>query len=256
MGHINDMPDTTVAQVAKQAGIGKATVFRMLNEFGYRSFSEFKQDIILYIEKNTPPAYWQVQKMMRSEGISSNALNDVLKYTAFSLDMFNNQELLDTYSRVVDLMEHAPEIGVLGCRTSSILAQYFESSLLPTPINVINLTNNELFVFDRIIKLNKKAVIFVLARWPYTALTIKAAEYAQSLGHDVVLLTNHDDCKAGKFASEIIITPHVEKCYSIIPFVVVIEAITNELYMRTFEHTSEQLDTVNHTLEQQKLLIW
>ena len=193
---------------------------------------------------------------MSSNGIRSNALDDVLRYTAISLDMFNDRELLNIYGRVVDLMEHAAAIGVLGFRSSYLLAQYFENRLLPTPINVVNLTDNESFVFDRLLKLPKGSIIFALARWPYVARTIRVAEHEKSLGHDVILLTNHKDCEAKKFAKEVIITPRVEKCYSIVPFVVIMEAIINELYMRTSDYTLTQLNVINRTLEEQNSMIW
>ena len=53
--NINHMSNTSVAEVAKQSGVGKATIFRMLRMAGYESFLSFKLDLAAYVSKNTPP---------------------------------------------------------------------------------------------------------------------------------------------------------------------------------------------------------
>ena len=255
LNNINQMSNTSVAEVAKQSGVGKATIFRMLKVTGYESFVEFKLDLADYVSRTTPPAYWQVQKMLETNN-SSSALGKVLAYTTATIEMLNDQQMEDKVSRVIDLLLSAPCIGIVGCRSSRIAAKYFESILLPTSLNVCTLTADEMFTFEKVYKLPPHSVVFALARWPYTQLTIRAVELAHQLGHTIILLTNHEECQAKELASEMLVMPRIEDSYSLVPFFMAIEAIGYEICARTSNKTRERLNAVDKLLMENNMLTW
>lgn len=255
LNHINQMSNTSVAEVAKQSGVGKATIFRMLKVAGYDSFVEFKLDLADYVSRTTPPPYWQVQKMLEAHN-SNSALGKVLAYTTATIEMLNNKDMEDKFSRVIDMMLEAPCIGILGCRSSRIAAKYFESILLPTTLNVSTLTADELFTFEKVYKLPPHSVVFALARWPYTQLTIQAVELSHKLGHTIVLLTNHEACQAKELASEMLVMPKIEDSYSLVPFFMAIEAIGYEICARTSNETRERINVVDKLLMENNMLTW
>ena len=255
LNNINQMSNTSVAEVSKQSGVGKATIFRMLRYAGYDSFVEFKLDLSDYIERTTPTAYWQVQKMLETN-TSNGALGKVLAYTTATIEMLNDKHMEDKFSHVIDLMLAAPCIGVLGCRSSRIMAKYFESILLPTSLDVSMLSADEMFVFEKVYKLPPHSVVLSLARWPYTQLTIRATELAHELGHTIILLTNHEECQAKELATEMLVMPRIEDSYSLVPFVMAIEAIGYEICARTSHKTKERINMLDKLLEKNDMLAW
>ncbi|MEM5769700.1 MAG: hypothetical protein AAGU32_15620, partial [Bacillota bacterium] len=98
--------------------------------------------------------------------------------------------------------------------------------------------------------------ILVLARWPYTKLTMDAAQYAQQSGHTIILVTNSQDCRINKIATEILLTPKTEDKYSIVPFAIVIEALVNELCVRFSSQTMINIERANSALQKYDLMEW
>lgn len=253
--NINQMSNTSAAEVAKQSGVGKATIFRMMKATGYDSFVKFKIDLAEYVSRITPTAYWQVQKMLET-GNSNNALRKVMDYTAATIEMLNAEYMDDKFTRVIDLILSASCVGIVGCRSSRIAAKYFESILLPTSLNVSTLTADEMFTFEKVYKLPPHSVVFALARWPYTQLTIRAVELAHKLGHTIILLTNHDECQAKDFAAEMLVMPRIEDSYSLVPFFMAIEAIGYEICAKTSSQTKERINAVDKLLIENNMLTW
>ncbi|WMJ83793.1 MurR/RpiR family transcriptional regulator [Oscillospiraceae bacterium LTW-04] len=253
--NVDTLADATAEEVAKSAGVGKATLFRMLHDLGYTSFMSFKVDLSSHLSHSSYPNYWQMQRMLtNSEKVDS--LYSSIENAVAILGTMIAPTFERSFRRAVELLERAPEIGVIGCRSSNLLAQYFEALMLTTPKRVSVLSMGEHFSLDRVGKLPTASSILVIARWPYTKLTMDTAQYAQKLGHSVILMTNNENCRLNDIATEILLTPKVEDKYSIIPFAAIIEALVDELCVRFSPQTLRSIEQANSALQKYDLMEW
>ena len=253
--NIDDTVELTADEVAQRAGISKATLFRTLHSWGYTSLIAFKIELNNYIASVRNPNYWQMQEMLAESNCASLFQSSIEKSIG-SLNAISSSDFEARIQHSVELMAGAPEIGVIGSRSSNFLAQYFEATMLPTPKRVSVLTVGEQFAMDRVNKLNPSSVIFVISRYPYTKLTINAAEYAYRAGHTIVLLTNNEGCSLTRIAAESLVTPKTSDRYSIIPFVLIIESLANELCARFSNETLRNIDRANDALQKYGLMDW
>lgn len=256
INNIDAVADLTADEVAEKAGVGKATLFRMLHDFDYTSLIAFKVDLSNYLARQSHPNYWQMQRMLASAPKTNSSIQASVEQAISVLSTMLAPDIEDSFQRAVGLLERAQEIGVIGCRSSNFLAQYFEALMLASPKKVTVLSMGEHFSLDRIGKLSPASSILVLARWPYTKLTIDAAQYAQQSGHTIILVTNSQDCRINKIATEILLTPKTEDKYSIVPFAIVIEALVNELCVRFSSQTMINIERANAALQKYDLMEW
>ena len=253
--NIDDTAELTADEVAQRAGVSKATLFRTLHSWGYASLIAFKIELNNYITSVRNPNYWQMQRML-AEPNDVGLFQSSIEKAIGALNAISSHDFEAKFQHSVDLMASAPEIGVIGSRSSNFLAQYFEAIMLPTPKRVSVLTAGEQFAMDRVNKLARSSVIFVISRYPYTKLTINAAEYAYRAGHTIVLLTNDKGCNLTRIAAESLITSKSSDRYSIIPFILVIESLANELCAHFSNESLRNIDRANDALQKYGLMEW
>ncbi len=244
--NLNSIQNLTVDQVAQEANIAKATIFRMLHQLEYQSFSDFKADLTAYHQEDSQPFYWQLQRMLLQDD-GENALVSSIKANTYCLIELQKPSIQASFSVFVDEIIRASEIAVIGNRTSALLGSYLEALLLPSQISVVDLSQGSNFTLDRVAKLPTNSVILVIARWPHARNTLECARFAHKLGHKILLLTNRGG-QLTPLAFETIMTPMVEEKYSVVPFVVILESLVEEIYRKAPEQSRENLDALNQVL--------
>lgn len=255
--NVNSIMSLTAEEVAKQAQVGKATLFRLIHQIGYDSFTDFRADLYQYSLHNIRPNYWQMQQMINNNHTPTlSALQKSVECCMITLSTLVTPTVSEAFEAAVREILAAPQLAIIGLRSSKQVATYFSSLLLPTPIQVINLCHEEHFIFDKISKLPAQSAVFVVSRWPYTSTTIEAAQYAHSLGQRVLLLTNNVTSSVRDFADVIILTPKEENRYSIVPFITVIEALVDELCLYYQKDTIATIQKIDQVLQTKEFVKW
>ena len=255
--NIETISTMTSNEVAGSANVGKATLFRFMHLIGYDSFSDFRMDLHNYALHNIRPNYWQMQTML--EGKSEDEVPLLVKAIEKDVALLGNiltPSLTVAFDSCVEKIVNCKQLGIVGFRSSKYIAEYFQSLLLPTPLQIAPLCYGEHFVFDYVAKLPENSVIFVIARWPYTSITVQVADYAKSLGHFIILLTNNLTCSITEFSDITILTPKEENRYSVIPFVAIVEALVDEISTKLSSDTIESIRKIDFILEKNEIVKW
>lgn len=255
--NIESIMTMTANEVAESVGVGKATLFRLIHQLGYDSFTELRMDLHNYALHNIRPNYWQMQQMIQNmQGDTTSPLFKAVESSISTLGNLVTLALSEAFDDAVRKILSSKQLAIVGLRSSKQVSIYFESLLLPTPLSVASLCEGEHFVFDRIAKLPTDSVVFVVARWPYTATTVQAAEYAKELGHTIILLTNNVSCLINTFADVTLLTPKEENRYSVVPFITVIEALVDDICHRLSEDTVENIKKIDSVLQKNHIIQW
>lgn len=253
----SDISILSANQLAKNASVGKATFFRFLKDIGYESYLEFRQDIHNYVNANINSNYWQTHALIKkAEDDKENFLYNSIQEATELLGNLMTVGLNESFNKAIDLIQNSEEIAILGCRTSKQVARYFENLLIPLGKKINQISTDEHLIFDKISTMSPNGVLFLIAGWPYSTAIVQAGELANKLGIPIIFLANSISCSISSFADVILLIPKLDNRYTVIPFVAVLEAITNDLFSKNHEIVSINLKKIDRTLNKYKQFTW
>ncbi|MFK4785799.1 MurR/RpiR family transcriptional regulator [Fusobacterium sp. MFO224] len=253
--NMNEIAFLSANQLAKKAGVGKATFFRFLKDANFNSYFEFKQDIHDYISNNINSNYWQTHALIKNKHNNDFLYSSVEEATNLLTNMMTTG-LNSSFEKAINLIMSSEEIAILGCRTSKQLAIYFENILLPLGKKINQLSVNEQMIFDKISLLNSNTTLFLIAGAPYTSIVIQAVELASKNNISIIFLSNDISSSISSMSDVILLTPKSENRYTIIPFISVIEALTNDLLSRNSDKVSRNLKKIDESLRKYNQVKW
>ena len=257
INNANEIQFFSANQIALKANVGKATFFRFLKDIGYEGFADFRQDIHEYVSENINSNYWQTHALIKKSGNqSSNFLYTAMEEANQLLANMMTVGIGDSFNEAIKLIESSDEIAILGCRTSKQLARYFENLLIPLEKPIHQLSTDEHLIFDKLATLNPNTVLFLIAGWPYSTSVIQAGELAHRIGMPIIFLANSISCSVSSFADVILLIPKSDSRYTIIPFICILEALTNALFSKSPEKVSKNLKKIDKILEEFKQFTW
>lgn len=246
----------TAKELALNAGVGEATLFRFLKEVGYDNFSDFKSDIHNYSINSEKASYWQMKAMLESsQDISDNeVLFSTISKSLNLLEKSIDIDIIKDFHAAANMILDSPTTGVLGLRSSKAMALYFEYLLIPFFTKVQQLSHDEHFIFDRIKQFEPGSVLFIITTYPNTLKTIKAAKFCHDLGYRIVLLTNSISCPILSYADISLIMPKSKEVFTIIPLIAMLESLANEIGRKLAPDSTNKLDELDDILTKYNII--
>ena len=244
-----------IGELEEKSGVGRATIMRLLNTLGYNSFVEFKRDlnaacsIGFEADKVSNPFFWS-KSSDRISGSMAECLEEsisLLQKTAAETDS-------DQFSRMIDLLMSAQKVNVLGLRASKPIAQYMTYQLRYF-VDAVDLSENESMVFDWIFRCQRGELLLLISSNPTTATSIRVARLCRERDMPVVVITDKPDASILEYATNHICVSRSDSSrLSILPHMLVIEAIINELGIRMAPVSVRTVDQLNQFFLQQKII--
>lgn len=246
----------TARQLAAQAGVGEATVFRFLKESGYDSYGEFRSDVHKYAIEHAQSSYWQMKASLTEQEQENNIFYQQILETIDLLQRTINQSLYQHVQQAASLMLSCPQVGILGLRSSKAPALYLHALLMPFLGSVRQFSYDEHFVFEQIKSMPKDSALFIVSSWPNTKTVVRAAEFAHTLGHKIILLTNSTSCPMVSCAQITLLAPECHNRYTIAPYITIIEALAQEIGRRGAPESLKKLEDMDAILAQEDVTNW
>ena len=246
----------TVAELAQAAGVGTTTVMRLVQTLGRPSFSVFKKELLDASLMRTTTSYLSLKETFHNEETEDGnnllyRVNDGMQVLQNLCTTSNTQQ----FEAISDLLFQADRIFTIGLRSSKALALYCEYSLSTFHPQVIQLSNDTEFIYDRVgLKMKSTDVLLVFSAWPCTRKTIEVAEYCHSLGIPVALMTNTSLNPIIKFAQAVVDTNSVNHPSGDMVFMAVIEALVAELGRRTAPQSTQNVERIEAILSEKKIV--
>lgn len=246
----------TAHQLAEKAGVGTATVFRFLKDFGFSSYGEFRTEIHKYAIELNRSSYWQMKASLQNQDGNEDILyRHIMETTILMQDCMNptlSSKLTDATAQLVQ----ASSVGILGLRSSKSVALYMYALLIPFLGNLQQFSYDEHFVFEQIRNLPVNSVLFVISGWPHTKTSVRAATFAHHLGHKVILLTNSTICPIVSIAELTLLVPESKHQYTILPYITVVEALVQTIAQKHVPNSLQKLDEMDRILAIEGITDW
>lgn len=249
----------TVAELAKNAGVGNTTVMRLVQTLGFESFSSFKRALVnANLLKNTTSYQSMKQGFSNSpEDESGDSLRRVAEDGALVLESLCSPSNMVQFEKAVKMMLRANTIYTLGLRSSKVLSLYFEYNVERFYPNVRQLSHESEFVYDRIaVSVKPEDVVLIYSVWPCTKKTIRVGELCHKFGIPVILITNTSLNPLTKVVDAVIDTNTVNHPSGDTALLAVTEALISELGRRTVPESTQNIERIERVLNENDLIVW
>ncbi|RPK02384.1 MurR/RpiR family transcriptional regulator [Bacillus subtilis] len=238
----------TLADLAKNSGVGTTTVLRLIQNIGYDSYSDIKKEIRIE-SVATPSAWWYLQKSFTNIEDNKHCLSQVGEESVEALKKTVTSSLQKDFDKAIELLLQCEKVYILGLRSSKGLGLYFGHLLEEFFPKVVQLGHDIEFVFDRIVRATKKEALILIDNAPFTTIGLETAKLCHERGIHIILITDHLSSPAASFSNITLKTQASQKQYTVVPTIYLLESIVVELGRKTSNESVANLREISEILE-------
>lgn len=185
----------TAQKLSEETGVSESTVVRYAIELGFDGYPKL-QEALKNLMKNKMTSVQRIE--VAEERVGSNVFA-----ASFMADIENLKKTFSStdekeFASIVDLLLSASKVYIVGNRSSTSLASFFNfylSLILENVKLVHNASGSE--IFEELLRIKQGDVVFGISFPRYSKRTVDALHFAKNQGASVVALT---DCKQSPLA--------------------------------------------------------
>lgn len=250
----------TITQMAEKVDIGTATVIRTIQSLGYSGYQSFKRDLkktaILHAG-TTHSSFQDLQRtLLTQDDTAETNLSACMLSVENTLRTLNNPDFLSQIVKGVDMLLAAERIYVLGLRSSQPIAQCFEALLSDSPINIIQLSNQPEYVYDRIFEMTERDVLLAVAFHPVVKKTADIVQICHARGIPTLVLSNTQEAPVCRYGTLLISTDAADISLLSTPAIMIVELLAREIARRTALDRSNKAQQIDLALKQYGVTMW
>ena len=205
LAHYDKAAYMTAAKLGSEVSVSESTVVRFVMELGYAGYPEFQKALQELIRtKLTSFQRMEVTNHLIGDGdVLDKVLNTNIDNIRHTLDSISRSDFRDA----VDAIVRAKNIYIIGVRSSAMLAKFFAYSLqmIFDNVRLIDTTaGSELF--QQMMTIGEGDVMVAISFPRYSKRVIKAVEFANRAGADVVALTDSPEAPIAHSAQQVLIS--------------------------------------------------
>ena len=204
LAHYDKAAYMTAAKLGAEVSVSESTVVRFVMELGYAGYPEFQKALQELIRtKLTSFQRMEVTNHLIGDGdVLEKVLNTNVDNIRHTLESISRSDFRDA----VEAMVNAKNIYIIGVRSSAMLAGFLSYSLqmIFDNVRLIDTTaGSELF--QQMMAIGEGDVMVAISFPRYSKRVIKAVEFADKAGADVVALTDSPDSPIAPHARQVLI---------------------------------------------------
>lgn len=186
---LNDIAFCTLEELADRIGVSTTTIIRFSRKLGYNGYSDMQKDI----QSNIQTKVGLPDRLSHRESDSSNTLladsfqNDILNIQR-TLKAQNNEDL----QTVIDNISDAPNIYILGMRSSFSIAHYMASRLSEIRENIHLVQSVGMLYPEEIVSAQEGDVCIAYLFPRYSKLSTTILSWLKNAGVKIILFTSQN----------------------------------------------------------------
>lgn len=246
----------TVEELANASKTSPATVVRTVKRIGYDSYKDLLEDLQKVLMSSNNAVWWEIEQMWTQEGGAADS-EPVLSWAARDdiegIKSTLTPKLMDSFDKAVDLMDKARNIGVFGMRSSKYVAGFLHFMLNQLFSNVHTLScSGEDTLFDELLNYGKEDLIIAVSLGgPHFVIrTHNIVAYAKENNIPTILITNDLGNQAIDNATVSLCVGRTRYHYSIVPPLLLAEALVVELGLRKKHAAQRKLHRLEILLDE------
>ena len=169
----------TVSELAQQSGVSEATIVRFAKALDFSGYPEFQKEVrrLLRADLRGVDRFKLGAEPAPSQGTPLDAIAAKERENISALyDSFDDR----AFARAVRMLRHAPEVMVVGTRSTASLAHHFWFALNKIAISAIRVTTIDLETYERLARMGAKSCVVVIGFPRYLREQVKLLEFAKT----------------------------------------------------------------------------
>jgi DNA-binding MurR/RpiR family transcriptional regulator len=188
----------TTTDLARLADVSQSTVVRFAQTLGYPGYPQLQNDLQKHlIGKLTPSARLKHSRSENIGDLGTYVLDTDIGHLERVKQVIHSRD----FEKALASIESARRVYVIGIRASYAIAHLFAVTLGYIRNDVKLLSNASGAVADEIAPISNKDLLVAFSFPKYSILTIKALNYAKSVGCETIAVTDSALSPAGRLGS-------------------------------------------------------
>lgn len=212
--HPQQIPLSTLAEIAAAAGVHASTLVRFANYFSFDGFSELQKLYKTRMLDNPSNYRERISELKRStagtDTTATGLLEEFAEGNLLGLELLREQIKPDTLDAAIQTLNQAKEVYVCGLRRMYPVATYFHYALSHLDIRCHLVDGNGAMEQEQISWAGPNSVLIAITFYPYTPVVAEVVRTAVARGCKVVLLTDSELCPIAKLADHLFVIQEAE----------------------------------------------
>lgn len=199
--NLNEVAFCTLEEIAEHIGVSTTTIIRFSRVLGYQGYSEMQKSIQsrLQTKASLPERLVKIEQYPDNTLLSESFHNDILNIQ-HTMESQNEQDL----QKVIESISNAPDIYILGMRSSFSLAHYMTSRLSEIRQNIHLIQSVGMLYPEEIISAKKGDVCIAYMFPRYSKISTTILSWLRNEGVKIILFTGQN-CSAVQGYGDIIL---------------------------------------------------
>lgn len=187
--NLNDIAFYTLEELAAKIGVSTTTIIRFSRTLGYNGYSEMQKDI----QSNIQTKVALPQRILNQKEQPTNTLLD----DSFQNDIYNIQRTLEAQNdeelqKAIDYISEAPNVYILGMRSSFTISYYIASRLGEIRENTHLIQSAGMSYPEEIVSAKEGDVCIACLFPRYSKLTTTMLSWLKNEGVKIILITSQN----------------------------------------------------------------
>jgi len=237
-------------ELAVNAGVSEATLFRFITGLGFSGFPEFKKTVGHYILENSSTSERLAESAKAMKG-RTPMIKRILNDDVENIQMLSARVTEDAFESAVGKICAARRLYVLGLRSSYTLAFYlaFNLRFFLASVTLIDLGIGD--IPEQLRDLGSSDVFVAISFKRYTREVVRITEKVKSKGAHVLAVTDSELSPFTRLADEILVAPTGIASYfeSFVAPMSLLNALITAVAVKKKENAVSALDQLEKELD-------
>lgn len=189
----------TAAKLGEAVGVSESTVVRFALSLGYKGYPEFQRALQDHVKQKLN----SIQRIELASGIlsESGVLESVLNSDAEKIKTTLDRIDKTAFEKAVEMILYAKTIYIIGIRSCAPLASFlgFYLNLIFKDVRILQSSNSS-ELFEQMLRIGEADVMIGISFPRYSMRTLKALEFANHQGAQVITLTDSQNSPMNQYA--------------------------------------------------------
>ncbi len=213
--HPQQVAFSTLAEIAKAAGVHASTLVRFANHFGFGGFSELQKLYKNQLLEHPSNYRERISQLKKASGNNQNTtpthlLHEFIDGNQLALSLLQQQITPELLDASVETLLKANEVFICGIRRVYPVATFFNYTLSQMDVRCSLIDGQESMQAEQGKWMNRESALIAITFNPYGKIPRETVELAKKQGSKIILITDSELCPLAPLVDHLFIVREAE----------------------------------------------